>query len=144
MKSDPIQSLANHWSLLAPGHDQELTRPAPDISTQLPHVPFQHFVLRLQSSATAEDVYDAYLRLLPLAKQSLAAVNSASEDYNVAMTSEWIALVPRRKAGADGPWGGNAAGMLGLISVPDAAMRDEWERLGWSRWLTELGVAFTE
>lgn len=66
------------------------------------------------------------------------------KDYNVAMTLDWIALIPRSFAEWGGPFGANAQGMLGLVSVRDHEERELWGKLGYTDHLRSLGVAFRQ
>lgn len=108
--------------------------------TDVPNVPFKHFVAPIIPGWSAYEVYDKYVQSVRMAREALQACRSESNDYNVCMSLQWIAVIPRRTAGPDGPFGTNAAGMLGLVSVPDQQQRDEWARLGHGKYLTRLGV----
>jgi ATP adenylyltransferase len=110
----------------------------PDISTSIEHVPFKHHVLRLPSHADTDTVYKAYIRLLDASREVLAKLGEGSRDYNVAMTAEWIAVIPRRTS--EGPYGANAAGMLGIVYLPDQQERDKWSQLGYTRQLMAFGI----
>jgi ATP adenylyltransferase len=101
-------------------------------------VPFKHHVLRLPSHADANTVYKTYLRLLDASREVLAESGEGSRDYNVAMTSDWIAVIPRRTS--EGPYGANAAGMLGIVYLPDQEERDKWSQLGYTKQLVAFGI----
>jgi len=101
-------------------------------------VPFKHFVIRLPSDADANTVYNTYLRLLHASREVLAKSGEGSKDYNVAMTPDWIAVIPRRTS--EGPYGANAAGMLGIIYLPDQQERDKWSQLGYTKQLVAFGI----
>lgn len=101
-------------------------------------MPFKHYVFRLPTHAGANTVYEAYLRLLESSRQVLARLGEGSRDYNVAMTADWIAVIPRRTS--DGPYGANAAGMLGIIYLPDREERDKWSQLGYTKQLEAFGI----
>lgn len=109
-----------------------------DISIGIENVPFKHFVICLSSHADAKTVYSKYLRLLDASRQVLAQSGEGSRDYNVAMTADWIAVIPRRTS--DGPYGGNAAAMLGIIYLPDQQARDEWSQLRYTKQLEAFGI----
>lgn len=111
------------------------------IASAIPGVPFAHYVLRLPNPCTDESVYAAYTRLLAEAKSALAEYN-AGTDNNVILTSEWIAVVPRRTA--HGGEGGSGKGMLGLVSTVDGRGREEWSSGGYTKVLTEMGVPVGE
>ncbi|KAI4715315.1 hypothetical protein E4T48_08500 [Aureobasidium sp. EXF-10727] len=108
------------------------------ISRDIEHVPFKHYVLRLPSHADANVAYQAYIRLLEASREVLAKSGEGSRDYNVAMTADWIAVIPRRTS--NGPYGANAAGMLGIIYVPDQEERDKWSQLGYTKQLVAFGI----
>jgi ATP adenylyltransferase len=108
------------------------------ISTDIKHVPFKHYVLRLPAHADANTVYEAYLRLLEPSHEVLARSGEGSRDYNVAMTADWIAVIPRRTS--IGPYGANAAGMLGIVYLPDREERDKWSQLGYTKQLVTFGI----
>lgn len=119
-----------------------LTSFTTEVATSLDYVPFKHFVLALPPDATVKHVYATYASLLGLSQEALATSDSDSRDYNVAMTAEWIAMIPRRTAGTHGPSGANAAGMLGMVTVPDQGQREWWAELGYTEYLKQLGVPF--
>ncbi|CAD0096969.1 unnamed protein product [Aureobasidium vineae] len=108
------------------------------ISTNIEHVPFKHHVLRLPSHADANTAYEVYLRLLKASREVLAKSGEGSRDYNVAMTADWIAVFPRRTS--EGPYGANAAGMLGIVYLPDQEERDKWSQLGYTKQLVAFGI----
>jgi ATP adenylyltransferase len=101
-------------------------------------VPFKHHVLRLPSHADTNTVYKTYLRLLDASREVLAKSGEGSRDYNVAMTADWIAVIPRRTS--EGSYGANAAGMLGIIYLPDQEERDKWSQLGYTKQLVAFGI----
>lgn len=101
-------------------------------------MPFKHYVTRLSSHTDADTVYKAYLRLLDASRQVLAKSGEGSRDHNIAMTADWIAVIPRRTS--EGPYGGNAAAMLGIIYLPDQQERDKWSQLGYTKQLVAFGI----
>lgn len=127
---------------LPPWFDNVLTGFTTEVATSLEFVPFKHFVLALPSDASVEHVHATYAHLLGLSQGALATSDSDSRDYNVAMTAEWITVIPRRTAGTHGPFGANAAGMLGMVTVPDQGQREWWAKLGYTEYLRQLGVPF--
>jgi len=95
-------------------------------------------VLQIPKEASATEIYDRYLRLLH--ETRAAQQHTASgRDYNVAIVSDWLALVPRRNHGKDGV-GANAAGMLGLVWLRDQKEREGWGKLGYTDHLAYLGI----
>lgn len=113
-----------------------------EVADKIPCVPFKHYVLRIPSQASAGIVTDMYFRLLKLTRQAhLDAGYDADGDYNVAMTREWIALIPRTTAGpSDGPFGTSTVGMLGIPGIRDERDREKWRNLGDSKFLAHLGI----
>lgn len=95
-------------------------------------------MFRLPGHADANAVYKAYLRLLEPSREVLAKSGKGSRDYNVAMTADWIAVIPRRTS--NGPYGANAAGMLGIVYLPDQEERDKWSQLGYAEQLVAFGI----
>jgi ATP adenylyltransferase len=83
-------------------------------------------------------VYKAYLRLLDASREVLAKSGEGSRHYNVAMTADWIAIIPRRTS--EGPYGANAAGMLGIVYLPDQQERDKWSQAGYTKQLVAFGI----
>lgn len=105
---------------------------------ELEHVPFKHYVQRLPEDADIKVVYETYIGLLRLARDTLARLGEGSNDYNVAISAEWVAVIPRRTS--DGPYGGNAAAMLGIIYLPDQHERDRWAEVGYTKHLATVGI----
>ncbi|OJJ43027.1 hypothetical protein ASPZODRAFT_19734 [Penicilliopsis zonata CBS 506.65] len=115
------------------------TSPPGTVLSSIPNVPFVHFVARIEDADDDADVYALYVRLLGLTRQALAAAGD-SRDYNLAMTREWMALIPRTTAGPEGPWGANTMGMLGMVAVRSEAERKRWAELGYTHYLAWLGI----
>ncbi|GAD91606.1 5',5'''-P-1,P-4-tetraphosphate phosphorylase, putative [Paecilomyces variotii No. 5] len=111
-----------------------------DVASRIPGVSFKHYVLRIPEHATTRDVVRIHERLLALTKEALVKAGDVDGDYNVAMTAEWMALIPRRTFGPGGPNGSNAAGMLGLVAIKDDEERERWAELGYTDYLAYLGV----
>lgn len=105
-----------------------------DICSDIPGVPMQHFVLRLAPDAQLEDLVNAYARLL--AKVNQCHKEFGSTAYNIAMTKEWLSLIPRRDNGMSTGAGSNAAGVLGLIWI----LTDEEKRI----WMTPSLCGFIQ
>jgi ATP adenylyltransferase len=112
------------------------------VADSIAHVPFKHFVLRIPAGATAATVIAMHERLLALTRQAhVDAGHDADGDYNVTMTKEWLALIPRTTAGPpDGPFGTSTVGMLGLPAIRDETDRKKWEQFGESKFLAHLGI----
>ena len=109
-----------------------------DVSTNIANVSFKHFAIRLPSHADTKTAYEAYLRLLEMSRETLARLGEGSRDYNVAMTADWITVIPRRSS--EGPYGANAAGMLGIVYLPDQQERDRWAQVGYTKQLEAFGI----
>lgn len=115
-------------------------------STREPKVPFEWFYHRFQDSAAASKVTEIYLQLLQQATE--AWKTSTGKDvpdgqacpHNVAFTSRWIVVIPRRKAAVNKEAGVNTLGMLGVIAVATEKEIENWVKLGLTNSLTELGV----
>lgn len=108
------------------------------ISKAIIHVPFKHFALKLAPNATAADVYKSYQILLAEARHALNQVDAT--DYNVVFTAKWITVIPRRTAVWGGPQGANAAGMVGMVTVPTGEQRRRWAELGYTDYLVRFGI----
>jgi sulfate adenylyltransferase (ADP) / ATP adenylyltransferase len=115
------------------------------IISNVPGVPFVHFLSRMPASKSdtspISSLVSTYEKLLTLTKAALASTaNGRSQDYNVALTKDWIVLIPRMTAGPDGPWGSNAAGMLGMVGIRDRRELEWWGELGYKKYLAWLGI----
>ena len=108
------------------------------IEDSLPFASHRHYVLSLPESTKAEDVFDRYQRLLAEVK-GIQKRFSSGPAYNVALTYDWLCLIPRKSVNRDGI-GANAAGMLGLVWLRDQEERDGWSRLGYTSHLEYLGM----
>lgn len=60
--------------------------------------------------------------------------------HNMLMTSKWIVVIPRRKAGVLETEGVNAIGMLGYIAVSKAERVDKYKEIGMKKAFGQLGV----
>ncbi|KAH7021455.1 uncharacterized protein B0I36DRAFT_425111 [Microdochium trichocladiopsis] len=109
-----------------------------EIATDIPSVPYEHFVLRLPASATAAQVHSSLQRLVDTARERRGPHGQWS-DYNVVLTADWVCVIPRRHA-VMGTTGANGAGIVGLCWVRDQAERDSWDELGLTRHLAYLAV----
>lgn len=103
-------------------------------------MPFKHFVTGVEPRSTAHTAYKKYVQLHRLAYEALVASGNSSRDYNVVLSESWIAVIPRRTAGPGGPFGANALGMLGIVVVKDEEERAWWARLGYTKYLKQLGI----
>jgi ATP adenylyltransferase len=112
--------------------------PFAEVSSHIPNIPFKHHVLLLPALSTATQAYETYLHLLTLAKKDLADYGQEPQCYNVVMTRKWVAVIPRRTA--EGPYGGNAAGMVGIVYLPNAEERERWKVEGYGDVLVRFGL----
>lgn len=126
MSSPPFILLAAHFNRIAVIEDSLLS------------VSYRHYALRLPESAKVEDVFDRYERLLAEVRGIQKFLGSGPA-YNVALTLDWLCLIPRRLVNRDGV-GANSAGILGLVWLRDQEERDGWSRLGYTSHLEYLGV----
>lgn len=119
---------------------------ATEVADRLPNVPFKHFVLRIPPQTGAATVVDMHERLLQLTRNAhVEAGHDADGDYNVALTKDWIALIPRTTVGpVDGPFGTSTVGMLGIPGLRDERDREKWRELGDSKFLAILGIPQSE
>ncbi|KAH8695247.1 putative 5',5'''-P-1,P-4-tetraphosphate phosphorylase [Talaromyces proteolyticus] len=113
-----------------------------EVADRILGVPFKHFVLRIQPGTTARELIRMHQRLLHLTREAhVAAGGDANGDYNVAMTKQWIALIPRTTVGPeDGPFGTSTVGMLGMPGIRDQRDRKKWEEFGNAKYLARLGI----
>lgn len=118
------------------------------IETSIPGVPFRHFGLRIPYSTsparpvTAQAIIDIHNCLLEAMRNAQHTEwHLATLDYNVALSMDWMVVIPRTwNGGPDGPFGTSAAGMLGLVAVRDLKDRERWAELGYSKFLARLGI----
>ncbi|KAF5240660.1 hypothetical protein FANTH_9464 [Fusarium anthophilum] len=117
-------------------------------STKEPRLPFEWFYQRFQDSAAiASKVTDIYVQLLQQATEAWKAStgkdvpNGQACPHNVAFTSRWIVVIPRRKAAVNKEAGVNSLGMLGLVAVATEKEIENWVKLGLTNSLRELGVS---
>ena len=111
-----------------------------DVAADIKLVPFHHFVLKLPVGATADQVFDAYQTVLEHSRQAISVADDGISDYNLIFTTHWVGVIPRRSAGSMGPLGADAAGMLGMVSIPNSRHRKWWKQLGYTRYLGQLGI----
>ncbi|KAG5745736.1 hypothetical protein H9Q69_011914 [Fusarium xylarioides] len=116
-------------------------------TTNEPKVPFEWFYHKFEDNvATASQATEIYLQLLQQATEAWKA--STGKDipdghacpHNVAFTSRWIVVIPRRKAAVNKEAGVNSLGMLGVIAVATEKEIENWVKLGLTNSLRELGV----
>lgn len=109
-----------------------------DVTDDIAHVPHQHFVLRLAPNAQIADVAAAYAKLLARVRNCHKTCGSTA--YNVAMTLDWLCLIPRRNCGISRGAGSNTAGMLGLLWILNDHEKTIWNEPSLCEYLQYLGV----
>ncbi|KAG7422178.1 Diadenosine 5',5'''-P1,P4-tetraphosphate phosphorylase 2 [Fusarium oxysporum f. sp. rapae] len=113
-----------------------------------PKVPFEWAYHRFEDGipSTCKTV-EVYLHLLQQATEVWKASTGKNVPdgeacpHNVAFTSRWIVVIPRRSAAVNKEAGVNSLGMLGVIAVATEKEIDNWVKLGLTNSLKELGVA---
>ncbi|KAL8687382.1 MAG: hypothetical protein Q9218_006428 [Villophora microphyllina] len=93
-----------------------------EMTTNIPGIPFAHFVIRLPNGTSADHVFQQYQHLLAKTKKALQEAG-AGTDYNLILIPEWLALIPRRSKGRDGLMF-NAANIVGLMWAKDDDFRE--------------------
>ncbi|KAL4870017.1 hypothetical protein BDV12DRAFT_166885 [Aspergillus spectabilis] len=130
-------------------HLQVLPRPPrlfPDQKSKSKAVPYQYFLrylhdIELQCPEGYAKLSEIYTELLAEAKQSLGD-NLEDDSYiphNVALTRDWIIVIPRRNKDVGGVTA-NTAGMLGSVWLTSEAEMNEWKQVGPRKVLAGLGV----
>lgn len=89
----------------------------------IPNIPFQHAACTLSPSATAEDIFSAYQRLL-----AAAGIEGPDYSHSLVLVREWMLVIPRSRASQDGVKIVNAAGMVGMIWIPSQEVLDIWRQ----------------
>ena len=112
------------------------------IVQDVPNVHFKHFIHRIPSGANSSEVFRIYQVLLLATRHALQ--EAGATDCNVAFTTDWIVLIPRRTAVGGGPFGANAPGMLGMVTVPNQEQRQRWADLGYTDYLVKLGIPIND
>ncbi|KXJ87165.1 hypothetical protein Micbo1qcDRAFT_167870 [Microdochium bolleyi] len=111
-----------------------------EITSDIPEVPYEHYVLRLAPGATSPQVHYTLQRLVDAARLARSSPGGSDwNDYNVVLTAEWVCVIPRRHAMV-GTTGANGAAIVGLAWVRDQAERDSWDELGLTKHLAYLAV----
>lgn len=108
-------------------------QPPPELS-----IPFFCLVAST-NGMSPEGVHVLYQTLLTTCETMLEEHIDA---HNLIFTVGWICIVPRRRASI-GQCAANSMGMMGLIWVGSQEEREEWNSLGLSKHLTELGYPIT-
>ncbi|OAP65495.1 hypothetical protein AYL99_01467 [Fonsecaea erecta] len=118
----------------------------PDLETLDPEgIAFSYFVQRLQPEV--QETLDSLLPVYQWLRHEAHAVwRTCSEDtldyfpHNMVLTKRWMMVIPRRKVAVQGA-SANAAGMMGMVWVTNTQQVEQWQRLGLTKVLAELGVA---
>ncbi|KAF4555177.1 ATP adenylyltransferase-like protein 1 [Elsinoe fawcettii] len=112
------------------------------VADRIKGVPYKHYVLKIPSRASAQEVLELHDQLLASTRTALKRAK-AGDGYNVVMTTEFVGLIPRRTAktsDASDVFGINAAGMMGLVTVRSEKERRRWAELGYGKYLARLGL----
>ncbi|KAB8339149.1 hypothetical protein FH972_022085 [Carpinus fangiana] len=140
------------WPARAPATRNPRASPEKQpVAWNIPTVPFAHLVIQYPPSSGVGVIVRTHARLLALTRQIQEAAEVASPDYNMIMTSGWMAMVPRQKSspnsrtgvkaeGENGPWRAGAQEMLGMVGVRDDLERERWGDLGYGEYLKWLGI----
>ncbi|KAL4783620.1 ATP adenylyltransferase-domain-containing protein [Aspergillus varians] len=131
-------------------HLQVLPRPPrlfPDNQSDSKAVPYRYFLryiqdIDIENPEGQRQLFEVYRDLLAEAKQSLGGDledNGGYIPHNVAFVKEWIIVIPRRNMNFQGITA-NTAGMLGSVWLTSEEQMNEWEQVGPTRALAELGV----
>ncbi|KAL5336170.1 ATP adenylyltransferase-domain-containing protein [Aspergillus crustosus] len=130
-------------------HLQVLPRPPklfPDSQDARKAVPYRYCLrylhgIELQRPEGYAKLSGVYTELLAEAKESLGD-NIPDDGYvphNVALTREWIIVIPRRNVEVEGVTA-NTAGMLGSVWLTSEEQMSEWKEVGPKKILAGLGV----
>jgi sulfate adenylyltransferase (ADP) / ATP adenylyltransferase len=109
------------------------------VKSDIPKVPFLHYVLRLPWNAGVEVVVEAYRKLRHEVEYAHSE-NGGGRDYNVVLTKEWMCLVPRRHSGLEKGAGANSATMMGMVWLTNDSELVAWHRDGPVAYLQYLGI----
>ncbi|KAF2220639.1 hypothetical protein BDZ85DRAFT_321407 [Elsinoe ampelina] len=104
-------------------------------------VPYRHFAVGLEDWVDGVGVYRLYVKVLERAKQVMREKGVVA--YNMVLTARALVVIPRtaaRTAEGEGVYGINAAGIMGIITVRDGEERRRWKKLGYAKYLAQLGL----
>jgi ATP adenylyltransferase/5',5'''-P-1,P-4-tetraphosphate phosphorylase II len=116
--------------------------------SRVPYVHFMHYFNHaiMPMFINGKHLHEIYLRLLRLSRQAMGIEEDDTESFcphNVILVKEWMVVIPRRKREYNGA-GANAAGMMGMVVIPDEAGLKRWTDSGPAKVLSELGVALDQ
>jgi len=97
----------------------------------VPSLPFMHAVCMLKPSSTAQELQEWY-------KLLLADALSASESWNLVMTTKWMMIVPRSRERVDAV-SLNALGFAGTLLVRSAEELEQVRQMGVMKILAAAG-----
>ncbi|KAL4875718.1 ATP adenylyltransferase-domain-containing protein [Aspergillus karnatakaensis] len=130
-------------------HLQVLPRPPrlfPDDGSGDNSVPYRYFLRYLHDIELGRPegyakLFEIYTGLLAEAKQSLKGTleDEGYIPHNVALTREWIIVIPRRNIDIEGITA-NTAGMLGSVWLTSEEEVKEWKEVGPKKVLAGLGI----
>ncbi|WPH03811.1 Hypothetical protein R9X50_00669400 [Acrodontium crateriforme] len=114
-----------------------------------PKVPFHWFYHRFDDEyITSTTVHEVYSDLFKQAKGAYESRNNVVKNiapgaacpHNMIMTRNWMVIIPRQRAAAQGLAGANAMGMLGYLAMATREEIDGWLEMGPEKVLKEVGV----
>lgn len=100
---------------------------------------FTHYFDQTLRAASASDVLDVYKVLLDQTRKVLGVDLEDVCPHNVVLWDDRLIVIPRRRGFIEGA-SANAGGMMGCVWVPDEKQVGEWERIGPTTVLRELGA----
>lgn len=116
----------------------------PDAKNSEHQVSYVYFLRQLDHVRTgdAEAIFNEYTKLL----QQCRRVHGLDENddrslcpHNVLLVKEWLIVIPRRRGNYEGV-SANAAGMMGMPTIPDKSSLQAWIDKGPANVLEKLGV----
>ena len=111
-----------------------------NVTSDIPNVPYKHFVLRLPKGANVHGILQAHDRLVAEVRRSHKEAGGG-HDYNVILVKDWMCIIPRQHSGLDKGAGANSAAMLGLVWTVTEKERQVWDAAGPTEYLKYLGLA---
>lgn len=139
-KEGGCSRLHKHLQLFRlPDHEEFMLFPDRDGDTR--HLPFKCFLHRFEKTATCEDIFTVYERLLQEVRSILGIGNEANCPHNFVLnlSKGWIVVIPRRKADVDG-LGVNAVGMMGIMPMKGQEDYEKWLAIEPEKVLAETGI----
>jgi ATP adenylyltransferase/5',5'''-P-1,P-4-tetraphosphate phosphorylase II len=110
-----------------------------NVTSDIPSVPYKHFVLRLPKDANLDALVEVYEKLVARVRSSHKEAGGGT-DYNVILVKEWMCMIPRQNSGLDKGAGANSAAMLGLVWTMTEKEREVWNTDGPAEYYKYLGI----